>query len=247
MSEGPQVRRVTEWLEHQLAGKRLLDWSTSRSEFSQVELRDRKLTEVFCKGKHIFLEIEGDLFIHNHLLMRGRWTKLDGQLLFPPAHAWLTLFVGPYTVCNLRGQMLRIAGRDEVLKELSRLGPDAMARPYPRRAIEISLRESALPIAESLLDQGLVSGIGNIAKSEILFAAEIAPQQNATELDGGRMERLLDAIHDTLWRSYHSGGRWDCSVYQKRGRPCPRCGKRIERIALSPSRRNTYFCPQCQD
>ena len=246
MAEGPQVKRTTEWLQRQLAGRKLLSYNTSRDDLSVLKLRDRRVVRAFCKGKQIFLEIEGQLFIHNHLLMRGRWKRFEGQLLLPPSDAWLALYVGPYTVCNLRGQMLRIIGWDEAQEQLSRLGPDVMAERYPVREIETRLRSSVLPIAEALLDQRLVAGVGNIAKSEILFTAAVAPNVTASALDDSRMARLLGAIRETLWRSYHEGGRWQCSVYRKWRQPCPRCGNRLERVELSPSRRKTYFCPHCQ-
>jgi endonuclease-8 len=246
VAEGPQVKRTAEWLHKHLARTVLHGCDTTRDEFDAQRLVDRQLVQAFCKGKHIFLELEGDLFIHNHLLMRGRWKKIEGQLLFLPFDAWLALYVGPYTVCNFRGQMLRLVGPDQVRDQLKQLGPDAMAEPYPRLDIEARLRGSGLPIAESLLDQSLVAGIGNIAKSEILFSAQVAPHVPASNLNDSQMATLLDAIHEVLWQSYHRGGRWNTSVYQKRGRPCPVCETVLERTALAPSRRNTYFCPRCQ-
>ncbi len=60
-----------------------------------------------------------------------------------------------------------------------------------------------LPIAEALLNQSVLAGIGNIAKSEILFSAGIDPRAKVSELGDGEMPRLLKAIQETLWGSYN--------------------------------------------
>jgi endonuclease-8 len=103
-----------------------------------------------------------------------------------------------------------------------------------------------LSIAEALLDQAVVAGIGNIARSEILFSARIDPRAKVSELGDCEMPRLLAAIHDTLWASYNNGGRWKCVVYRTAGGECINCGGAIRSIKLPPSRRATYFCPRCQ-
>ena len=113
MSEGPQVLRRTEWLDRHLAGRNVLRCISARTEIPAESLTGRKIQRSFCKGKHIFIEFDGGAFLHNHLLMRGKWKKLDGNQLFLPDSAWLGLYVGPYTICNLNGQMLDLVGQDE--------------------------------------------------------------------------------------------------------------------------------------
>ena len=92
----------------------------------------------------------------------------------------------------------------------------------------------------------MLAGIGNIAKSEILFSAGIDPRAKLSELGDGEMPKLLKAIQETLWSSYNQGGRWKCSVYRKAGEQCVQCGGTIRLIKQPPSRRATYFCPKCQ-
>ena len=169
MSEGLQVLRRTEWLDRHLADRNVLRCISARSEIPAESLTGRKVQRSFCKGKHIFIEFDGGAFLHNHLLMRGKWKKLDGNQLFLPDVAWLGLYVGPYTVCNLNGQMLNRVGQDDVAKQLASLGPDAMTQPYPADEIRTALAASTVPISEALLDQSVLAGVGNIAKSEILF------------------------------------------------------------------------------
>jgi endonuclease-8 len=246
MAEGPQVRRRAEWLHANLNNRRVLSAESSRPALDAALLTGKLVKGAFCKGKHIFIEFEGGVFVHNHLLMRGTWRKREGRLLFLLPDAWLALYLGRFTVYNLRGQMLKIVGRSEVDHNLESLGPDAMAKPYPAEAISKAFRSERVPIAEALLQQSLVAGVGNIGKSEVLYSARINPQARASELDNHQLSRLHRALQDVLWASYDHGGRWNCHVYRHMGKPCRRCGARIRTLRCPPSKRTTYYCPQCQ-
>ena len=92
---------------------------------------------VVCKGKNIFVQFDDGQILYNHLLMRGKWKKLDGAQLFLPAGTWLGLYVGPYTICNIGGQKLKLIDQDQMEEQWESLGPDAMAKPYPADALRI--------------------------------------------------------------------------------------------------------------
>ena len=248
MSEGPQVRLRTAYLHRHLAGRPVIRARSPRDELDGAvgALNGRAIERCFCKGKHIFIAFEGGVHIHNHLLMRGRWRKYAGQLLIDPGQAWLSLYVGPHTLCNLNGQMLRLRTPAEVEDVVAGLGPDVMKEPYPREEIASVLRENPLPISEALLDQAVVCGLGNVARSEALFLAGIDPRTPGFLLADAQTERLLDAIYRVMWDSYRQGGRWTHRVYQATGRPCPSCGGPVRVVRLTPSRRNTFWCPRCQ-
>lgn len=246
MAEGPQVLLRTEWLLRHLGGRKILRCTSMRDDIDEARIVGRSVKRVFCKGKNIFCDLGGDLYLHNHLLMRGRWKKLSGAQLILPPDTWLALDVGPYSVCNMNGQRLRLIDRDQLDEQLDSLGPDTMANPFPASAIERRLRDSALPISEALLQQSVLAGIGNTAKSEILFLAKIAPERTHRDLSTQETERLIEAIPKVLWNSYRLSGRWECDVYKRRGMPCVRCGVSIETMTLRPSKRKTYYCPRCQ-
>lgn len=146
MSEGPQVLRRTEWLHKHLQGRRVVRSHSTRSDIPDEELTGRTVLRAFCKGKHIFIEFDGGRFLHNHLLMKGIWRKLAGQQLFFPDTMWLALYVGPFTICNLKGQMLKFVNGDAVNRHCNSLGPDAMSLPFPRDEIYHSLGATELPI-----------------------------------------------------------------------------------------------------
>ena len=62
-------------------------------------------------------------------------------MLLPPEDAWLTLDVGPHTICNIKGQVLRLLTKEEAADTVEGLGPDAMRRPFPAEQIEIGILE----------------------------------------------------------------------------------------------------------
>ena len=246
MSEGPQVLRRTQWLHKYLAGRRVVRCHSARNDIPAEVLAGRTAERVFCKGKHIFIEFDGGVFLHNHLLMRGIWRKLEGQLLFYPDATWLGLYVGKFTICIIHGQMLKIVDQEEVNAQCASLGPDAMTQPFPRDEIRRSLAATILPVSEALLDQKIFCGVGNIAKSEALYAAGLDPRIAACKLLPVEMDRLLEAIHIVLWDSFNKGGRWTRNVYHRHGQRCDKCATVIRSMRLTPSKRATYFCPKCQ-
>jgi formamidopyrimidine-DNA glycosylase len=83
VSEGPQVRLVTERLSRYLAGRTVTDCKTTRPNLNEFAgtARGRRVTRLWCKGKHIFFAFDDDAFLQNHLLMRGSWRRVDGRLL----------------------------------------------------------------------------------------------------------------------------------------------------------------------
>jgi len=105
-------------------------------------------------------------------------------------------------------------------------------------------------IKPTLLDQGLIAGLGNIYAAEALWRARIDPRARAASLSVGRLERLLAAIRETIRiareepRRYSSDDAPEFAVYDREGEPCLRCGAPIRRIVQAG--RSTYFCPVCQ-
>ncbi len=248
MSEGPQVKLISERLHSQLQGQRLTDCRTTRENLQAFSESVKQVTveRVFCKGKHIFLEFSGDRILQNHLLMRGRWRTITGRLLLLPTEMWLALETRHTTVANIRGQLLRPLDAQGLQRQLDSLGPDVMAGECSPEHMVDAVRRQAAPVAEVLLDQSVLSGIGNVAKSEALFLAQVHPQSMASQLSLRRVLKLAECIRHVMWESYQAGGRWTHRVYRRTGMKCYECGSRIAMIRQGKERRSTYFCPICQ-
>jgi len=248
VSEGPQVKLITERLQRQLQGQAITDCQTTRDSLRTFSdsVKGVYVERVFCKGKHIFLEFSPGLFLQNHLLMRGRWRSTKGRMLLLPTEMWLALETHNTTVANINGQILRPLNNEELQLQLDSLGPDVMSAECSREHIIAAMRQREVPLGEALLDQSVLSGIGNVAKSESLFLARVHPEAMASQLGSGRAVKLAECIRYVMWESYQAGGRWTHRVYRRAGMKCYECGGRVAMIRQGKQRRSTYFCPACQ-
>jgi formamidopyrimidine-DNA glycosylase len=116
-------------------------------------------------------------------------------------------------------------------------------------------------IKRALLDQSLISGIGNIYADEALWAARIHGEQSANTLSRPRAKRLLAEVREVLAKALGEGGTsfdaqylnvngesgyfaHSLNAYGQHGKPCPRCGRPITRVTFM--NRGSHFCPFCQ-
>jgi endonuclease-8 len=153
--------------------------------------------------------------------------------------------------------VLRGSGREAVLwggpvlelnkRAVRRLGPDILSRPPDFDRMTANLRgvDQAREIGDAILDQRLVSGIGNLWKAEALWRAGISPWRRMSETSDEELRSLLAEAARLMRRSVDSG-REERAIYRKAGRPCPRCRTRIESRGQGDANRTAYWCPSCQ-
>ncbi len=101
-------------------------------------------------------------------------------------------------------------------------------------------------LGEALLDQRVVAGIGNIARCEALWERRADPLAPVSEVSDRLLLELAAASRRLLRAGVVAGGRLPSRVYRQTGRPCPRCGGRIESMLLGEGRRRLYWCAACQ-
>jgi endonuclease-8 len=142
------------------------------------------------------------------------------------------------------------------------IGPDLADSSFDRNEAIRRIRErGADPIHEILLDQRVMSGIGNVLKSEVLFISRVNPFDTANALDDDALNRVIDAslklmkINIADGRSSATSGRRTTGsldpskklwVYGRGGQPCRRCGEAIQVKKTGANARVTYWCPRCQ-
>ncbi len=127
------------------------------------------------------------------------------------------------------------------------VGPDLLA-------VEIDIDECVqrlrvladAEIAEALLNQRAVSGIGNIWKSETLWACRVSPFARMASVGDEKLREIVVTARKLLRQSVASTSRSRFAVYGRRGEPCRRCGTVIEMRRQGPDARVTYWCPRCQ-
>jgi endonuclease-8 len=138
---------------------------------------------------------------------------------------------------------------------LQKLGPDLLREDFDFDVVLVRLRErSELPIGVALMRQHLLSGIGNVYKSEVLFLCKTSPFVAVSEINDRDLKLLISKARELMHQNLegkprttrHSldGGRfW---VYGRSGRPCRRCGTLVKMQRQGDEARSTYWCPSCQ-
>jgi endonuclease-8 len=216
-------------------------------------LAGRAVRSVDAHGKHLFLRFEGDLTLHSHLRMTGKWDVYahGAHWRRSPRRAWLVMRTDEHTVVQFDGPVLELIteSRSRFDRRLTSLGPDVLADELDEGAFLRRLREDdpTRGIGDALLDQRNLAGVGNIWKSESCFAAGVDPWRPvATVTDEEALAIVRAARPAMLASAEHGGARLEPLVYDRAGRPCPRCGTIVRGRGQGEDNRTTYWCPECQ-
>ena len=257
MAEGDTIHRTARRLEEALGGREIVDVSVPnpqsplrRQSVRLEELKGRRLTRAEARGKHLLLHFDGDLIIHSHLGMRGSWrVRPAARDAAEDRRAWVVLSTPEAVAVQLGGSHLLLRTEAEIRADprLRRLGPDVLAHDFdaPTGLAALRRTDQTRQVGEALLDQRVVSGIGNIYKCEGCWSARVDPWRALTDFDDEELQRLVIEVA-ALMRYGVETGRPPRSVYRRAGQPCPRCGTRIASRGQGDANRTTYWCPSCQ-
>jgi endonuclease-8 len=164
-----------------------------------------RITAVDAAGKNLLVRFENGLELRTHLRMHGSWHRYrpGERWRRPPARAVVVLEVDDtVAVCFDAPVVELLEIRAEGLHPpLAALGPDATADVFDRGAALARLGEpvrAELTIAEALLDQQALAGIGNVYKSEVLFVERVDPFATVGSLDAAALGRLVDRARALL-------------------------------------------------
>ncbi len=255
MPEGPQAHRAGNLIAKR-TGAMITDiiHPPSRKPWG-LGLPDR-LDRVEVVGKNIFIHLRSGAIIYNHMLMWGSWrlsTEVFGKKRLNTAFETDKGPIGYYG-----GGILKLVSRAEADEIQSRIGPELVSSQTAEDAFQ-QVRSSKLPVGEAVLQQSLISGIGNIYKSEGLFVARIHPLKRACDVAESAYARMFEFLQPKMIADVkHTGPITTTTtaaaragtrnfVYRRWHQPCLWCGTKIERIYQGTGKgRSTYFCPRCQ-
>jgi endonuclease-8 len=214
------------------------------------DLAGRTVTKIDAHGKHLMIDLDDGTQIRTHLGMTGRVRDYDrerGEAIVAgtsPGRASLVIVTSDHLYLWLTTRTVEIAARRAPMRgmRVASLGPDILADDFDARA---AAKRGTSPrmIADVLLDQRVVAGIGNIWKCESLFARGIDPRVLATALTEDQLTELYAAAHGLMTASVR-GGRPTYRVYLQR--QCGRCSGPITVQQLGEPPRLTWWCPRCQ-
>jgi endonuclease-8 len=205
-------------------------------------LDGRRLERAEALGKNLLLHFEGGLVLRSHLRMTGRW-RVERAGTARTGKPWLVLRGAEHEAVLWNGAVLELVGA----RGAPRLGPDILAEPPDFETMLRRLRAGPQQreVGDALLDQRLVSGIGNLWKAEALWQTRVSPWRCLAEVDDAELLAVLEAAR-RLMRDSIAGPRPARQVYRRAGRACPRCGGIIRSAPQGDNARTAYWCPACQ-
>jgi endonuclease VIII len=201
----------------------------------------RRLESVQAVGKNLVLRFEGGVVLRSHLRMSGRWSvRRRGETVGSP---WLVLRGAQVEAVLWGGPVLELHTR-----ALARLGPDILATPPDLDFMLARLRaaDGTRTLGETLQDQTLVAGIGNIWASESLWEARLSPWRRLADVPEPDRRIALETAARLMRASVEGTGEPRRRVYRQAGRPCPRCRTPIRARGQGDANRTAYWCPSCQ-
>jgi endonuclease VIII len=269
MPEGDTIHRAANALDRALRGRVVTRFESVYPHLMRVDeddpLAGRTILGVSARGKHLLIRFSGNLTLRTHMRMHGSWhiyrpgerwlrPERNARIILETAEIFAVAFSVPVA------EMIP-TDRESRAPELKRLGPDLLSESFDRDEARRRLEQQMdASIADALLNQSVLAGIGNVYKSEVLFLAGVDPRTPVSLLSSSRLDELIELSLRLLSRNasgnvarpgsrqttpYRTPERrlW---VYGRGGRPCFRCGTTIVRELHGRDARSTYWCPSCQ-
>ena len=237
-----------------------------------ARLRGRRIEAACRRGKYLWLVLDGEFCLVAHLGMSGQFLAVqEGSEDQPHLRARFRFtdgspelrFVDQRTFGGLHLDEMTDAAADGcgVPVSIAHIALDPLDPAFDRAAFAATLRRRRTGIKRALLDQSVISGVGNIYADEALWRTRLHYARGTDTLRRADIDRLLDAVTDVLHEAIRAGGTsfdalyvavngesgWfdrSLSAYGREGEPCPRCGAAIRREAFM--NRSSYRCPRCQ-
>ena len=276
MPELPEVETVRRGLDQWVAGRtiatvevlhpRAIRRHVPGARHFVDSLAGRKIGPVQRRGKYLWLPLDETDALIGHLGM-------SGQLLMQPAEAPDELHLRVRFTFIDDGPQLRFVdqrtfgglavspGGAVLPAELAHIARDPIDPSFVDEEFVAALRRKKTEVKRALLDQTLISGVGNIYADEALWRAQLHGARPTDQLTRPAARRLLAHVRDVLGEAIGQGGTsfdalyvnvngesgyFDRSLnaYGREGEPCDRCGAPIRREAFM--NRSSYSCPRCQ-
>jgi endonuclease-8 len=274
MPEGDTIFRSARALEKALVGENVTGFRTEYAPLAAVNdntpVAGRTIDKVEARGKWLLIHFSGDLILVTHMLMRGSWHiyRRGERWRWGRSHMRVVIETPQYEAVAFEVPVAQFHTARSLDRHsaIPKLGPDLLKSGFSQDEARARIRERTHEeIANVLLNQQVMAGIGNVFKSEICFACGVHPFRLVSSLT----EAELDCVIHTARRQMaanvmessgnrivtYTGGRRTTGsadrgarlwVYGRQGRECRRCGAQILMRKQGVGARSTYWCPACQ-
>ena len=271
MPELPEVETVRRGLAEHVVGNKFKEITvlhrraTSPKSISALSsLKGARVTEVARRGKFLWFKLDRPEVLVGHLGM-------SGQFLIQPRnapderHLRVKINLGKHDLRFIDQRTFGWLGVDETRNGLPTYVKDIAADPFDSQfnldeTIE-RFKKKKTEIKRALLDQGVMSGVGNIYADEALWRSKIHPESRTETMKVLRIKELIENATSVMSEALSVGGtsfddlyinvngesgyfERSLAVYGQEGEGCPRCGREIRRIKFA--NRSSHFCPKCQ-
>lgn len=277
MPELPEVETVRRGLSPFLIGKRIkvIEVFHPRAVRANSKLPleatiGARIEGIERRGKFLWFRLNRDFSLIGHLGM-------SGQMLIVPKRSPLQKHVRARIDFGDRKNELRFidqrtfgwlsvdplveSGNGELPEPCAHIAPDIFTPEFDRKLTIARIQQSSAQIKKVLLNQEILSGIGNIYADEALWYSKIHPERIAGSLSESELAEILRSVKKVMARALRAGGTsfddlyinvngesgyFEVSLraYGREDEPCSRCGTPIRRIAFA--NRSSHFCPRCQ-
>lgn len=283
MPELPEVETIKLGLQRKILGKKI---KKIESRFPKLFLgipknvEGKKVLKVWRKAKVLGVDLSDDQTLLFHLKMTGQLIYDDGKRRFIGGHPTPDMrdslpnktshnifYFSDGSVLYFNDQRkfgwVKLVPTSEVENDklLRKLGPEPLDRSFTWKILkERLLIHKSMSIKTAIMDQSVISGVGNIYASEACFDAKLDPKVKVSYLSDSQFKRLYLGIVKCLQDGIKYGGSSKTHfvneegekgyfldyafVYWREGKSCKRCGSKIKKVQLNG--RGTYYCPRCQ-
>lgn len=228
------------------------------------EIKNQTINDIKRRGKWLIFELDNYNLL-SHLRMEGKYLyrNINDEI---NKHELIIFNIDDafelrYKDTRKFGKMYLIKKEDlEKNSPLTKLGLEPWDKKLTTKYLKEKLKNKSLPIKTTLLDQTIITGIGNIYANEILFLSKINPHKKSKELNNKELESIIENTKKVLEKAIKEGGTTIRSytseegvsgkfqnnllVHKRENEKCPNCNTPISNDKIGG--RSTYYCKKCQ-